>query len=72
MAVGTKIRKIFHMPGLHIQAEKEKCMLECMRVLKKGGILVTAYIPRFYVFQYVAIIITVYAGNNRFLAQAIM
>lgn len=24
-----------------------------MRVLKKGGLLVTAYIPRFYVYQYV-------------------
>jgi len=30
-------------------------------VLKKGGLLVTAYIPRFYVFQYVAM------QNERFL-----
>ena len=27
---------------------------ECLRVLKKGGLLITAYIPRYYVFQYVA------------------
>lgn len=34
--------------------DREKCLKESMRVLKKGGILVTAYIPRYYVFQYVA------------------
>lgn len=32
----------------------EKCLKECLRVLKKGGLLITAYIPRYYVFQYVA------------------
>ena len=43
-------------PFYHLIAEdqREKCLSECLRVLKKGGILVTAYIPRFYVFQYVA------------------
>ena len=35
-------------------SQREKCVSECLRVLKKGGLLVTAYIPRFYVFQYVA------------------
>lgn len=34
--------------------DREKCLKESFRVLKKGGLLVTAYIPRFYVFQYVA------------------
>lgn len=43
-------------PFYHLltEAQREKCLWECLRVLKKGGILVTAYIPRFYVFQYVA------------------
>lgn len=34
--------------------DRDKCLSESLRVLKKGGLLVTAYIPRFYVFQYVA------------------
>lgn len=33
---------------------REKCLRESIRVLKKGGLLVTAYIPRYYVFQHVA------------------
>lgn len=43
-------------PFYHLITEnqREKCLSECIRVLKKGGLLVTAYIPRFYVFQYVA------------------
>ena len=35
-------------------SDREKCMKEVLRVLKKDGYLITAYIPRFYVFQYVA------------------
>lgn len=35
-------------------SQREKCLNEAMRVLKKGGILFTTYIPRYYVFQYVA------------------
>lgn len=35
-------------------SEREKCMKESLRVLKKGGLLVTAYIPRYYIFQYIA------------------
>ena len=43
-------------PFYHLITEEQrnKCIDECIRVLKKNGILVTAYIPRFYVFQYVA------------------
>ena len=43
-------------PFYHLtdETQREKCMSESLRVLKKGGLLVTAYIPRFYVFQYVA------------------
>lgn len=39
-------------PYYHLitEAQREKCMKECIRVLKKGGLLVTAYIPRYYVF----------------------
>ncbi len=35
-------------------SDRGKCMRESLRVLKKGGFLITAYIPRYYVFQYVA------------------
>ena len=47
-------------PFYHLitEEQREKCIDECIRVLKNDGILVTAYIPRFYVFQYVAM-------NNR-------
>lgn len=43
-------------PFYHLIAEKqrEKCVKECLRVLRKGGLLVTAYIPRYYIFQYIA------------------
>ncbi|TCL57327.1 methyltransferase family protein [Kineothrix alysoides] len=43
-------------PFYHL-VDKERrlqCLKESLRVLRKGGILMTAYIPRFYVFQYVA------------------
>ena len=33
---------------------REKCMSECLRVLKKGGLLASAYISRYFVFPYVA------------------
>lgn len=44
-------------PFYHLVTEelREKCLNECIRVLKKGGILVTAYIPRFSVFPYIAV-----------------
>jgi len=43
-------------PFYHLISEKQrmKCMSESVRVLKKGGILFTAYIPRFYVYQFVS------------------
>ncbi|MCM1145414.1 MAG: class I SAM-dependent methyltransferase [Blautia sp.] len=44
-------------PFYHLitESQRERCLSECIRVLRKGGLLVTAYIPRFYVFQYVAV-----------------
>lgn len=43
-------------PFYHLitEAQREKCLSECLRVMKKGGILVTAYIPRLYIYQYIA------------------
>jgi len=43
-------------PFYHLISEEQrrKCLSECMRVLKPGGLLFTAYISRYYVFQYVA------------------
>ena len=43
-------------PFYHLitEEQREKCLKECLRVLKKGGLLITAYIPRYYVFQYIA------------------
>lgn len=43
-------------PFYHLITEKqrEKCLNECLRVLKKDGLLITAYIPKYYVFQHIA------------------
>ena len=43
-------------PFYHLITEDQRnqCLSECLRVLKKGGLIVTAYIPRFYVYQYAA------------------
>lgn len=43
-------------PFYHLteDADRRKCFEESLRVLKKGGLMVTAYIPRYYVFQHVA------------------
>ncbi len=43
-------------PFYHLinESQRRKCLSECLRVLKKGGLLFTAYIPRYYVFQYIA------------------
>ena len=35
-------------------SDRQKCIKESLRVLKKNGFLITAYIPRYFVFQYVA------------------
>ena len=42
----------YHLPAAD---HREKCLKESLRVLKKGGLLITAYIPRYFVFQYVAL-----------------
>lgn len=54
-------------PFYHLieEEQREKCISECTRVLKKGGLLVTAYIPRYFVFQYVAI------NNENYLDDAL-
>lgn len=54
-------------PFYHLISEEQRncCMNECIRVLKKNGILVTAYIPRFYVFQYVAM------SNRKYIDSAL-
>ena len=43
-------------PFYHLIDEEKRmqCMKESLRVLKKGGILATAYIPRYYIFQFIA------------------
>ncbi len=41
----------YHLVNKH---DREKCLKESLRVLKKGGLLITAYIPRHYIFQYIA------------------
>lgn len=42
-------------PFYHLinESDRVRCFQESLRVLKKGGLLVTSYIPRYYVFQYV-------------------
>lgn len=44
-------------PFYHLltQEQREKCMSECLRVLKKDGLIFTAYIPRYYVFQFASL-----------------
>lgn len=34
---------------------RERCLDECARVLKKGGLLVTAYIPRYFIVPYLTL-----------------
>lgn len=43
-------------PFYHLteKESRQKCMEESLRVLKKGGLLISAYISRFYVFQHIA------------------
>jgi len=43
-------------PFYHLitKERREKCLSECLRVLKKGGLLITAYIPRYYIFQHIS------------------
>lgn len=43
-------------PFYHLTEESQRntCLSECLRVLKPGGLLATAYISRYFVFPYVA------------------
>ena len=50
---------IYHLTG---EEQRQKCLDECKRVLKPGGILAVAYINRFCVFPYVA------TRNKKFLS----
>ncbi len=52
-------------PFYHLISEeqREKCLSESLRVLKKGGLLFTAYIPRFYVCQLLAMTDKKYLDN---------
>ena len=48
---------VFNMgPFYHLidEEQRTKCMKESLRVLKKGGLIFTAYISRYYIFQYIA------------------
>lgn len=49
-------------PFYHLLSDKQrnKCLSESLRVLKKDGLLFTAYIPRYYVFQLAALSDTKY------------
>lgn len=53
-------------PFYHLLTEEQrnKCMSESLRVLKKGGLLFTAYIPRFYVYQLLTF------SDNKYLDRA--
>lgn len=43
-------------PFYHLinESDRIKCFQQSLRVLKKSGLLITSYIPRYYVFQFVA------------------
>lgn len=43
--------------------EQQKCISECLRVLKPGGLLAVAYIPRYTVFPYLV------KGDRKFLTE---
>lgn len=53
-------------PFYHLieEEQRRKCLGESLRVLKKGGLLLTAYIPRHYVFQFVALSDTKYLDKR--------
>ncbi len=44
-------------PFYHLTEEEDRSqnIEECLRVLHKGGLLVTSYIPRYFIFQYIAL-----------------
>ncbi len=54
-------------PFYHLieKESRDKCISESIRVLKKGGILIISYIPRFLAFQYVAM------SNSKYLNKTL-
>lgn len=46
------------------EAQRLKCLSESIRVLKKGGLLITAYIPRFYLVQLVTLMDAKYIDSD--------
>lgn len=44
--------------------KRDKCMKECLRVLKKGGLVATSYICRYSAFPYVAVQDSKYLNEN--------
>lgn len=55
-------------PFYHLTSEQSRvrCLEECLRVLKRGGLLVTAYIPRFYVNQLITM------SDNKYLDRQLL
>lgn len=53
-------------PFYHLTEEpqRERCLSECIRVLKKGGWLAVAYISRFFVFPYVSMAESKYLNSD--------
>lgn len=53
-------------PFYHLleKEQRDKCMRESLRVLKKGGLLFSSYIPRYYVFQLAAMSDTKYLDER--------
>ncbi|MGN1113837.1 MAG: class I SAM-dependent methyltransferase [Oscillospiraceae bacterium] len=51
---------------LIMEEERNRCLSESLRVLRKGGLLLTAYIPRFYVCQYISM------SNSDYLDAALL
>lgn len=49
---------IYHLTD---KSKRDKCISECIRVLKSGGVLAVAYINRFYIFPFLTM------NNSRFL-----
>lgn len=45
--------------------QRENCIQECLRVLKKGGLLITAYISRYFIFPYVS------TSDSKYLNEAL-
>ena len=55
-------------PFYHLitEEQRKRCLSESLRALRKGGLLLTAYIPRFYVCQYVSM------SNSDYLDAALL